>query len=118
LFSGQAEVVSADSMQVYRGMDIGTAKPGPDILEKLPHHLIDVRNPDEQFTAGDFVKAADRLVRLSRGGASSLSFPGELPFTSKTISSGCPRPRRETVRSGSFLRPSGPSEGLPPCTRS
>ncbi len=62
LFSGQAEVVSADSMQVYRGMDIGTAKPGPDILEKLPHHLIDVRNPDEQFTAGDFVKAADRLV--------------------------------------------------------
>jgi tRNA dimethylallyltransferase len=58
-FSGAAEVVSADSMQVYRGMDIGTAKPGPAERERLPHHLIDIRNPDEQFTAGDFVGLAD-----------------------------------------------------------
>jgi tRNA dimethylallyltransferase len=54
-----AEVVSADSMQVYRGMDIGTAKPQADLFARLPHHLIDIRNPDEQFNAGDFVRLAD-----------------------------------------------------------
>ncbi|MDR1287463.1 MAG: tRNA (adenosine(37)-N6)-dimethylallyltransferase MiaA [Treponema sp.] len=56
--AGKAEVVSADSMQVYRGMDIGTAKPSFAERERLPHHLIDIRNPDEQFTAGDFVRLA------------------------------------------------------------
>jgi tRNA dimethylallyltransferase len=46
-------------MQVYRGMDIGTAKPGAEERRRLPHHLIDIRNPDERFTAGDFVRLAD-----------------------------------------------------------
>jgi tRNA dimethylallyltransferase len=74
LFSGprsiaDAEVVSADSMQVYRGMDIGTAKPRGQILEQLPHHLIDIRNPDEQFNVGDFVRLADRAcVEISQRG--------------------------------------------------
>jgi tRNA dimethylallyltransferase len=45
-------------MQVYRGMDIGTAKPGLEERRRLPHHLIDIRNPGEQFTAGDFVRLA------------------------------------------------------------
>jgi tRNA dimethylallyltransferase len=57
--TGSAEIVSADSMQVYRGMDIGTAKPDASCLSALPHHLIDIRNPDEQFCAGDFVRLAD-----------------------------------------------------------
>lgn len=56
-----AEIISADSMQVYRGMDIGTAKPDRALLEKLPHHLIDIRNPDEQFSAGDFVRLGDAV---------------------------------------------------------
>jgi tRNA dimethylallyltransferase len=55
----RAEIVSADSMQVYRGMDIGTAKPSPEERARIPHHLIDIRNPDEQFNAGDFVHLAD-----------------------------------------------------------
>lgn len=59
-FCGKAEIISADSMQVYRGMDIGTAKPHPDVLRDLPHHLIDICNPNEQFCAGDFVRLADR----------------------------------------------------------
>lgn len=58
-FGLPAEIISADSMQVYRGMDIGTAKPDRALLEKLPHHLIDIRNPDEQFCSGDFVRLAD-----------------------------------------------------------
>jgi tRNA dimethylallyltransferase len=54
-----AEVISADSMQVYRGMDIGTAKPSPELRRLLPHHLIDIRDPGEQFNVGDFVRLAD-----------------------------------------------------------
>jgi len=46
-------------MQVYRGMDIGTAKPSVKERECLPHHLIDIRDPSQQFNAGDFVRLAD-----------------------------------------------------------
>lgn len=58
-FCGKVEIISADSMQVYRGMDIGTAKPDASFLKKLPHHLIDICDPREQFCAGDFVRLAD-----------------------------------------------------------
>jgi tRNA dimethylallyltransferase len=54
-----AEVISADSMQVYRGMDIGTAKPDAAARAALPHHLIDLRDPGEQFDTGEFVRLAD-----------------------------------------------------------
>jgi tRNA dimethylallyltransferase len=69
LFADATEIVSADSMQVYRGMDIGTAKPTPAILSRIPHYLIDIRNPDEGFSAGDFVREADALTSAihSRG---------------------------------------------------
>jgi tRNA dimethylallyltransferase len=69
-FAGRAEIVSADSMQVYRGMDIGTAKPAPALQRILPHHLIDIRAPDEPFNAGEFVRLADRAcVMIARKGA-------------------------------------------------
>lgn len=51
-------IVSVDSAMVYRGMDIGTAKPGPEILERAPHRLIDIREPEETYSAGDFVRDA------------------------------------------------------------
>ncbi len=56
-------------MQVYKGLDIGSAKPGKDYLCKLPHHLIDIRTPDEQFSAGDFVVETERIIPeiLGRG---------------------------------------------------
>jgi len=57
-YSIQAEVVSADSMQVYRGMDIGTAKPSADETARLAHHLINIRDPSQQFNSGDFVHLA------------------------------------------------------------
>jgi tRNA dimethylallyltransferase len=57
-------------MQVYRGMDIGTAKPSPELFAALPHHLIDIRNPNEQFNAGDFVRLADEACAdIARRGA-------------------------------------------------
>lgn len=63
------ELISADSMQVYRGMDIGTAKPSAAFREKIPHHLIDIRDPREQYCAGDFARDALEAARLamSRG---------------------------------------------------
>src|SRR3970282_1639675 len=48
------EIVSMDSAMVYRGMDIGTAKPPPDVLERFPHHLIDIRDPEDAYSAGEF----------------------------------------------------------------
>src|SRR3989339_1984804 len=56
------EIISADSMQVYRGMDIGTAKPSMDERQGIPHHLIDVRDPAEEWTVADFVGETSGLV--------------------------------------------------------
>src|SRR5450830_876597 len=64
-----AEIISADSMQIYRGLDIGTAKPSKDQQAEIHHHLIDVANPDQLFSAADFSVAADAAIRniISRG---------------------------------------------------
>lgn len=64
-----AEIVNADSMQIYRGMDIGTAKPSPGERAQVRHHLIDVADPDRLFSAADFAIAADGAIRdiTSRG---------------------------------------------------
>ena len=63
------EVVSCDSMQIYRHMDIGTAKPTPEEMEGVPHHMIDCVEPGEDFSVGRYVQLADRCVQdiLSRG---------------------------------------------------
>ncbi|MEW6447252.1 MAG: tRNA (adenosine(37)-N6)-dimethylallyltransferase MiaA [Bacillota bacterium] len=57
------EIVSADSMMVYRGMDIGTAKPTPAERRGVPHHLIDVVDPDEDFSVAAFQKLARESIR-------------------------------------------------------
>jgi tRNA dimethylallyltransferase len=56
------EIVNADSMQAYSGMDLGTAKPSERILARLPHHLVSFLPPSVQYNAGDFVKRAEKLV--------------------------------------------------------
>jgi len=56
------EVISADSRQVYRRFDIGTAKPDRETLERIPHHLIDIVDGYESFDVGQFVAACDELV--------------------------------------------------------
>jgi tRNA dimethylallyltransferase len=57
-----AEIISADSAQVYRGMDIGSAKPDIATLEEIKHHLIDIRDPDDPYSAADFRKDCIALV--------------------------------------------------------
>ncbi len=65
------EILSADSMQVYKYMDIGTAKPSRQVRERIPHHLIDVVEPDETYSAARFQKEADSAIEdaSSRGKA-------------------------------------------------
>jgi tRNA dimethylallyltransferase len=57
-----AEIISADSMQVYHGLDIGTAKPTPAERKRVPHHLLDVCEPDELFDAKRFVALAQTAI--------------------------------------------------------
>ena len=63
------EVVSCDSMQIYRGMDVGTAKPTAAEMDGVRHHMIDVAGPEEEFSAGKYVEMADPIVQdiLARG---------------------------------------------------
>jgi tRNA dimethylallyltransferase len=58
----KGEIISVDSMQVYRYMDIGTAKPSINELKKVVHHLLDIITPDVQFSAGDFKRLAGSLI--------------------------------------------------------
>src|SRR6516162_180639 len=57
------EIVSCDSVAVYRGMDLGTAKPSASERARVPHHLIDVADPDEPFTAGEYSRRARAALR-------------------------------------------------------
>jgi len=61
-----AEIISMDSMQVYRFMDIGTAKPSIEERGSIPHHLLDVADPDEEYNAARFVKDAQEAITVIR----------------------------------------------------
>ncbi|UVI27699.1 tRNA (adenosine(37)-N6)-dimethylallyltransferase MiaA [Paenibacillus spongiae] len=68
-----AEIISGDSMQVYRGMDIGTAKIKPEEREGIPHHLIDILEPVEPFSVADFQERCTALI-------ADITKRGKLPF--------------------------------------
>ncbi|WP_416150868.1 tRNA (adenosine(37)-N6)-dimethylallyltransferase MiaA [Salipaludibacillus sp. HK11] len=67
------EVISGDSMQVYRGMDVGTAKITNQEMDGVPHHLIDIKNPDEAFSVADFQSLAKKAI-------TEISDKEKLPF--------------------------------------
>jgi tRNA dimethylallyltransferase len=67
------EIVSADSRQIYRGMDIGTAKPAPEERARVPHHLIDIVDPDGDFTLAEFQERAYAAI-------DEIAARGRLPF--------------------------------------
>jgi len=107
------EVISADSMQVYRHMDIATAKPSPEELSVLPHHLIDVVDPDEEFNAGMFVTLARQKIREVRSrGAIPLVVGGTGLYIKALIYGLAPAPpRSDRVRA--HLRAVADRKGSP-----
>ncbi|MDR0410067.1 MAG: tRNA (adenosine(37)-N6)-dimethylallyltransferase MiaA [Spirochaetaceae bacterium] len=95
-----AEIVSADSMQVYRGMDIGTAKPPPEIRAVLPHHLIDILDPREQYSAGEFIRLAADCCNSIHGRGLLPVISGGAGFYLKSFIQGMPEapPSNAAVR--------------------
>jgi tRNA dimethylallyltransferase len=80
-----AEVLSLDSMAVYRGMDIGTAKPTADERARAPHHLIDLIEPDVDFSIAEYVAAAHRAVADVRSRGQAVLFVGGTPLYLKAL---------------------------------
>ncbi|MBM80885.1 MAG: tRNA (adenosine(37)-N6)-dimethylallyltransferase MiaA [Planctomycetaceae bacterium] len=72
----KAEIVSMDSMAIYREMDIGTAKPSLEMQERVPHHLIDVCDPSHEFSVNDYVEAAEVAAREIIGREGTPLFVG------------------------------------------
>jgi tRNA dimethylallyltransferase len=83
-----AHILSVDSMQVYRGMDIGTAKPTPAEQARARHHLIDVVDPSEVFTVGRFVEMADEVIRDAAQHSIPLILTGGTPLYYKALFEG------------------------------
>ena len=73
LFSHGFEIINADSVQIYRGLDIGSAKPDKALMGKIPHHLIDIKDPWEDYSSGDFVHDAEDAM-------SSIWSRGNIPL--------------------------------------
>ena len=67
------EIISADSMAVYKNFDIGTAKPSAQELKKVPHHLIDILKPNEKFSVAEFVNLSSKII-------SEINLRGKIPI--------------------------------------
>jgi tRNA dimethylallyltransferase len=80
-----AEIISLDSMAIYRGMDIGTAKPSPEQRAVVPHHLIDIVDPSDEFSVAQYVDAAARVVGEIRSRGKEPLFVGGTPLYLKSL---------------------------------
>ncbi len=80
-----AEIISLDSMSIYRAMDIGTAKPTIEERARVPHHLIDIRDPSETYNVSGFRQDALRLIAEIRGRGKDVLFVGGTPLYLKSM---------------------------------
>lgn len=80
-----ADVISLDSMAVYRGMDVGTAKPTAAQRQDVPHHLIDILDPDQNFSVAHYVEAARRTMDDIRRRGREVLFVGGTPMYLKAM---------------------------------
>ncbi len=88
-----AEIVSADSRQLYRYMDIGTAKPTREQLERIPHHFIDIRTPDQYFSAGEYGRQARACIEKIRKTGKKALVTGGSGFYIQALVDGLFAPR-------------------------
>jgi tRNA dimethylallyltransferase len=80
-----AEIISLDSMAIYRGMDVGTAKPTVEQRAIVPHHLIDILEPDEEFSVAQYLDAAHAKIAEIRGRRREPLFVGGTPLYLKAL---------------------------------
>ncbi len=80
-----AEIISLDSMAIYRGMDIGTAKPTPEMRAEVPHHMLDIVDPTEEFSVSSFVVQTHRVVEEIRGRGKQVLVCGGTPLYLKSL---------------------------------
>ncbi len=80
-----AEIIALDSMTVYRGMDIGTAKPSAEQQAAVRHHLIDVVGPDEEYSIDRYLEAAHAQIEAIRGRGNEVLFVGGTPLYLKAL---------------------------------
>jgi tRNA dimethylallyltransferase len=91
------EIVSCDSVAVYRGMDLGTAKPTPEERARLAHHLIDVADPDQPFTAGEYSRQARAALHAIAARARLPIVTGGTGLYLRALTEGLfPSPARQT----------------------
>ena len=80
-----AEILSMDSMAIYRGMDIGTAKPSVEQRQRLPHHLLDLLEPDQEFSVSEYRREAFKVLQEIRGRGKQTLFVGGTPLYLKAL---------------------------------
>jgi tRNA dimethylallyltransferase len=80
-----AEIIALDSMTIYRGMDIGTAKPPRELRQRVPHHLIDIVDPSDEFSVAQYVDAAAIVVDQIRARGKEPLFVGGTPLYLKSL---------------------------------
>ncbi|HEY3323875.1 MAG TPA: tRNA (adenosine(37)-N6)-dimethylallyltransferase MiaA [Planctomycetota bacterium] len=83
-----AEILSIDSMKIYRGLNIGTGKPPPETLARVKHHLIDIREPWESFSVAEFLKSAEGLIADCAGRGVPLIGEGGTALCLKALTEG------------------------------
>ena len=109
------EIISVDSMQIYRWMDIGTAKPSPDLLSKVPHHLIDILDPDEPYNAGKFCQDADHVISTLSEKQKSIILVGGTNLYIRALINGIIPIPEVSPDTKSYVRILGESEGVETC---
>ena len=111
-FEHSGEIINSDSLQVYRHMSIGTAKPDKSVTSRIPHHLIDCINPDDEFSAGDFVREADKLCQEINGRGKLPIISGGTGFFLKNFIYGLPSAPASSDEIRSQLQKRLEKEGL------
>lgn len=94
------EIINADSMQIYRGMDIGTAKPSDDLLQRVPHHVLSIVDPDQTFSVADFRKEAEIAIRDIHSRGKRVIVVGGTGLYIKALTKGLIDSRKVTKLSG------------------
>ncbi len=84
----RGEIISVDSMKVYRRMDIGTAKPSPEVRAEIPHHLIDVVEPSAEFSVAQYVAQAEEAIADIHGRGKPIFLVGGTPLYIKALTEG------------------------------